>query len=133
MTIADDFNAWLALEHEAVWLYPIIGARFADLRPRANRSFEAHRDTRDALLARLQQLGATPISTELAYDVGPLKTPAQARKVAQRLEANICAACLKLAGDATGRTKTYAIRNLRKAAVAELTWGAAPQAFPGLP
>lgn len=129
----DDLNAWLALEHEAVWLYPVIGARFGDLRSRATRSFEAHRDTRDALLGRLQALGADPASTELSYRLGPLKSAKQARSAAQSIESRICAACLQLAGGSEAAVRTSAVKNLKKAALAEQTWGASPKAFPGLP
>lgn len=133
MTTVDALNAWLALEHEAVWLYPVIGAQFFDLRPRATRSFEAHRDVRDALLSRLQRLGVDPVATKLSYELGPMKTEKQARSTAQRVESHICAACLRLAGEAEAKTRTSAIKHLKRAALAEQTWGAAPSAFPGLP
>lgn len=133
MTTVDPLQAWLALEHEAVWLYPVIGARFDDLLDRATTSFEAHRDTRDGLLTRVRAAGAEPVGTRLAYDVGPLTTVAEAGTAAQALEASISAACLALAGEAEGDARTSAIRNLRRAALAELTWGAEPRAFPGLP
>lgn len=132
MTIAEDLNAWLALEHEAVWLYPIIGARFDGLLARATRSFEAHRDTRDALLGRLHKLGADPVSTQLSYGDAPT-SKTQATSAAQDLESRIAAGCLKLTGEAKGGTRKNAIKNLSKAAVASQTWGAAPRAFPGLP
>lgn len=132
MTIAQDLNAWLALEHEAVWLYPIIGARFEGLLPRATRSFESHRNTRDALLGRLQNLSTDPVSTQLSYGAAPT-SKTQATSTAQNLEIRISAACLKLTGEARGSTRKNAIKNLTKAAVASQTWGAAPRAFPGLP
>lgn len=133
MTTADALNAWLALEHEAVWLYPVIGARFPDLRSRATRSFEAHRDVRDALLSRLQRLGVDPVSTQLSYRLGQMKTDKLAGRTAQNIESRISAACLQLAGEAESRTRTYAIKHVKRAALAEQTWGAAPSAFPGLP
>lgn len=133
MSTAEDLNTWLALEHEAVWLYPVIGARFADLLPRATRSFEAHRDTRDALIGRLHDLGVDAVSTQLSYEPGLPTTDKQAKNAAQDLESRICAACLQLAGDSETTMRASAIKNLKKAALAELAWGATPQAFPGLP
>ncbi|MET0448060.1 MAG: DUF4439 domain-containing protein [Aeromicrobium sp.] len=133
MTPADALQAWLALEHEAVWTYPVLGARFDDLLDRATASFEAHRDTRDAVLARLRALDVEPVSTALTYDVGPLATAVEARAAAQTLEAAVSAACLALAGAAEDDGRAYAIRNLTRSAVAEMTWGAPPRAFPGLP
>lgn len=132
MTIAEDLNTWLALEHEAVWLYPIIGARFEGLRPRATRSFESHRNTRDALLGRLQKISTEPVSTRLSYGAAPTSR-AHATSAAQDLESRIAAACLQLTGEAGGSTRSYAIKNLHRAATASQTWGAPPRAFPGLP
>nr|MCW2728857.1 hypothetical protein [Aeromicrobium sp.] len=133
MTVPDALQAWLLLEHEAVWLFPVIGARRDDLVDPATVSFEAHRDTRDGLLARLQQLGVEPSAAELTYATGPLTTTAEARAAAQSLEARITAACLTLVGEAEGDLREHAVRNVRKAALAEQTWGAEPMAFPGLP
>lgn len=129
----DALQRWLALEHEAVWLYPVIGARFHDLTKSARASFESHRDVRDDVLARLRSQGVEPVGTELSYDVGPLKTPSDARKAALVLEASISAACLALVGVTEDAVRKHAIKNLTKSARAELTWGAKPQAFPGLP
>jgi hypothetical protein len=133
MTPTKALQAWLALEHQAVWLHPVLGARFDELRQRATVSFAAHRATRDAVIARLRALDAEPVRTRLAYDVGPLTTPDEARGAARTLEAEICAACLTLAGAVEDDTRAYAVTNLTRAALAELTWGAPPQAFPGLP
>jgi hypothetical protein len=134
MTTTKALQTWLAVEHEAVWLYPVLGARFDDLLDRATASFEAHRDTRDAVLARLRDLDAEPVSAQLTYDIGTVTTIDDARSAAQTVEATISAACLALAGVAEqDDTRTYAIRNLTRAALAELTWGAPPRAFPGLP
>lgn len=133
MTAAAQLNAWLALEHEAVWLYPLVGARFDDLLPQARASFETHRDTRDGLLRRLAALNVEPVSTQLTYGTSLPRTPARAERAAQDVESRIAAACLQLAGDSQGRLRAHAMKNLTKAALAELAWGGEPQAFPGLP
>jgi hypothetical protein len=133
MTSTEALQGWLALEHEAVWLYPIIGARFDAVASRARRSYGKHVDVRDGLLARLHQLEVEPAPTALSYDVSRLRTAAQARVAAQQVEREIAAACLTLAGDSSGDLRTYATAGLRRAALAELTWGGPPTAFPGLP
>ncbi|MCL3818872.1 DUF4439 domain-containing protein [Aeromicrobium wangtongii] len=133
MTPVEALQAWLALEHEAVWFYPVVGARRADLVDRASASFEQSRDVRDALESRLRALGAEPVDAELTYDVGPVTTSEQASAAAQSLEARIAAACVLLAGVADDGLRRYAVRGVTRAALAEQTWGAAPQAFPGLP
>jgi hypothetical protein len=133
MTPTEALQAWLALEHEAVWLYPVVGARVESLVKPARTSFAAHRDTRDALVGRLRSAGTSPVATALGYDVGPLTSAGQARTAAQSLEARISAALLTLAGVAQDDLRAYAVRALRTSALAEQTWGAAPKAFPGLP
>jgi hypothetical protein len=133
MTPREALQAWLALEHEAVWLYPVVGARVDSLVQPARASFASHRDVRDDLVGRLQTLGVTPVAAVLGYDVGPLTTPAEARAAAQSLERRISAAVLTLAGVAEGDLRAFAVAALRTSALAEQTWGAAPQAFPGLP
>jgi hypothetical protein len=133
MTPTESLQAWLALEHQAVWLHPVLGARFDELRQRATASFAAHRATRDAVIARLRSVDAEPVRTRLAYDVGPLTTADEARVAARTLEAEICAACLTLAGAAEDEARAHAVTNLTRAALAELGWGAPVRAFPGLP
>lgn len=132
MTPTDAVQGWLALEHEAVWLYPVIGARHDTLSRSARRSYDAHRNARDGLLARLNRAGAEPVAVALSYDVGSLKTAADARAVARRLERRIEAACLTLAGVSEADERASATASLRRAALAELTWGGRPAAFPGL-
>jgi hypothetical protein len=133
MTPIEAMQAWLALEHEAVWLYPVVGARVESLVKPARSSFSTHRDTRDALVGRLRSLGADPVSAGLAYDVGPLTSAGGARAAAQSLEARISGALLTLAGVAEGDLRAHAVAALRTSALAEQTWGAALAAFPGLP
>lgn len=133
MTPTEALQAWLALEHEAVWLHPVIGARFGDLLPPATEAFETHRDTRDALLRRLRADGVEPVANRLTYPTPSLTGRRRALRAARDLEARISAACLALAGVAEGDLRSYAIRGLTRAALAELAWGAEPKAFPGLP
>ncbi len=133
MTPVEALQAWLALEHEAVWFYPVVGARLDGLRERATSSFEAHRDIRDDLLGRLRDLQVEPVVAALAYEVGPIATAAEARAAAQRIESQVSAACLSLVGVAEGAVRTFAIENLTVSALATQTWGAEATAFPGLP
>ena len=132
MTSAEDIQDWLALEHEAVWLYPVIGARFSAVADRARASYGEHRDVRDRLLSRLHQMRVEPVATTLSYDVGRLRTRASAIEAARQVERSIAAACLTLTGDSTGELRVYATAGLHRAALAEITWGGRPEAFPGL-
>ena len=127
-----NLNPWLALEHEAVWLYPVIGARFNKVAKVARSSYNSHIATRDGLLARLRRDDVPPVITPLAYDVGPLRTAADAREVARRLERHIAAACLGLVGEVEGQDRAFVTAALRRTALAELSWGGHPSAFPGM-
>ncbi|MCL8253410.1 ferritin-like domain-containing protein [Aeromicrobium fastidiosum] len=75
MTPTEALQAWLALEHEAVWLYPVVGARLDALRDRATTSFEAHRDVRDDLVVRLRTRGVEPVSASLGLSLIHISAP----------------------------------------------------------
>jgi hypothetical protein len=62
-----------------------------------------------------------------------MDTPRRAEAAARRLEQAIAASCLTLAGIGQGDERAFANRALRRAALADLTWGGKPEAFPGLP
>jgi len=123
-------NAWLALEREAVWLYPLIGARVAATADTARASLSAHQRSRDRLLAELGTDNST--RARAAYEVPPLTNVEQAQDTARDLERRIQAACATAIGASAGSQRTLPLTGLRTAALAELTWGASPRAFPGL-
>jgi hypothetical protein len=133
MTSNEALRKWLALEHEAVWFYAQVGGRFSQVASTARTSYAAHVGVREVLLERLHRAGVDPVGTELAYDVGTLRTPADARKFARGVESRIAAACLTLVGVVEGDDRRFATSALRRAALAELTWGGRATAFPGLP
>lgn len=133
MTVDEAMQQWLALEHEAVWLLPVIGARFDGLVDTATTSYDAHRLVRDDLVARLRGAGVSPVPTRMSYGTRRLDTTNQARRAARDLEVRIAAACLALTRVGEGDTRAYGLKGLTRAALAELAWGARPDAFPGLP
>lgn len=123
---------WLALEHEAIWTYGLIGARFADLADGARAQDTAHRRTRDRLQARIRALGGRPVGPAPAYAVVDPADAAAGRALAQDVEARIAAACVRLVAVTTNRDRDHAVDGLRDAALAQVRWGAAPEPFPGL-
>jgi hypothetical protein len=125
-------QTWLALEHEAVWLYGQIGARVRDLAGDARASYDAHRTERDHLLAALHDAGATPAGPQLTYGDTLVSSAKQARAAAADLEDRICAACVTVVGVAGGAGRTRAVAGLRAAALSAVDWHADPQPFPGL-
>lgn len=120
---------WLALEREAVWFYPYAGARVDEIADRARDSLTAHRTQRDALLGVVEDDSTRPAAS---YDVGPITTVAEAEAAAQSLERRIQAACLTLIRVSGRADRDDALTGVRRAAIAEITWGATPRAFPGL-
>lgn len=120
---------WLELEREATWFYPFVQARVPDVEDLARASAAAHVATRDGLLARIAD--DTTVA-RAGYDVGPLESADDARTAAQSLERRIQAACMAVVEASLTQDRSFAIRGLRAAAVAEMRWGATAQAFPGL-
>ncbi|MCW2749419.1 MAG: hypothetical protein JWR83_529 [Aeromicrobium sp.] len=133
MTSDEALQKWLALEHEAVWFYAEVGGRFDALSATARTAYDAHVAVREALLDRLHRAGVEPVATALAYGIGKLSKADDARKIARGLESRIAAACLTLVGLVEGADREFATASLRRAALAELTWGSRASAFPGLP
>jgi len=123
---------WLELEHEAVWTYALIGARFPDLAERARTTQSAHRRTRDRLVRRVAALGGRPVPTLATYAVTDPSDAAAALTLAQDVEARISAACVRLVAVSRDRDRDRAVDGLRAAATTRLRWGAVPEPFPGL-
>lgn len=125
----EELQRWLALEHEAVWLYGLIGGRFDDLRDGAATSWNEHRATRDRLTELIRRHGESPVGPALSYGT-PIAIRGRARAAARALEQRIATASLVLTADASLRR--FAVARLRTAARSAVTWGARPHAFPGL-
>lgn len=120
---------WLELEREATWFYPLVQARVPVVDNLARASAATHVATRDGLLARIAD--DTTVARP-SYDVGPLESADDARTAAQSLERRIQAACMAVVEASLTQDRSFAIRGLRAAAVAELRWGGTARAFPGL-
>ncbi|MGA8851714.1 MAG: DUF4439 domain-containing protein [Aeromicrobium sp.] len=121
--------AWLALEREAVWFYPFVGARVPDVADRARSAARAHAVTRDRLLGSVVDDTTT---VQPSYDVGTIDTEANASSAARRLEQRIQAACLAVVAASTGDDREVAVSGLRTAATDELGWSGRARAFPGM-
>lgn len=123
----------LALEHEAVWVYGFLGARVPAVKEKARDSFDAHRVSRDRLIALLDAASLSQPAPLTGYSVQDVKTPAQAARVARALEDKGAAAWLTVIGTSEGKDRRFALGMLRRAALAGIAWGGRPTAFPGLP
>jgi hypothetical protein len=123
-------QAWLALEHEAVWLYGVIGGRVDDVSDAAHRAWSRHRNTRDKLIALIGALDARPAAPAMGYEPTHIDTENQARAAAQSVEDRIARSCVNALASAPDRRRAAA--GLRTAAATAARWGGEPQAFPGL-
>jgi hypothetical protein len=123
-------QAWLALEHEATWLYGVIGGRVDDLDDRARRAWNRHRDARDALIAVLHAAGAQPVPAAFGYEPTQIDSTERASAAAQSVEDRIASACMATLASATDRKR--ALDGLLASATEAVAWGASPHAFPGL-
>ena len=126
----ESWQTWLAIEHEAVWLYGLIGGRIDDLADTARVAWNRHRDTRDWLTATIRAKGAEPDGPLVSYQEAAVDSAADARRVAETIEAKVEIAALACISDAAHRPDVVAA--LRAAARAAASWGARPTAFPGL-
>jgi hypothetical protein len=126
----ESWQIWLAIEHEAVWLYGLIGGRIDDLADAARSAWNRHRDTRDWLTANIRDGGAEPDGPLLGYREAAVNSVSDARRAAQTIEAKVEIAALACLSGAAHRPDVVAA--LRAAARAAATWGARPTAFPGL-
>jgi len=123
-----DLDHVLALEHEAVWTYGLIGGGFATLRDAADVSFAEHRTERDRLLGAVDD----PVPPQVAYAPTTLADEAAARERAQDVEQRLAAAWAAVVGTARGRDREEALERLTAAETARLSWGGSSVAFPGL-
>ncbi len=121
--------AWLSLEREAVWFYPLAGARVPALAERARRAATAHRAVRDRLVGLVSD---DTTRAEAAYDVGRIDDRGDAERIAVSLERRIQQASLAAVRTSTPESRPFALAGLRTAALAELTWGGHARPYPGL-
>lgn len=129
----------LAAEHAAVYGYGVVGGVLAvttsqdsPLEALATSAYGDHRTRRDALVARLVALGATPVASRPAYALPfPVHTTTACRRLARLLEDR----CAALYADAVAGTelggRRFTAEALRSCAVRAVDWGAEPVAFPG--
>ena len=70
MTGADALNVTLAVEHQAIYAYAVVGAHAdAAAAPLARSAYSAHQGWRDRLTALITAAGGTPVPAEAAYTI----------------------------------------------------------------
>jgi len=128
----------LAAEHAAVYVYGVLGAQTSQsaqptLYTRVTSAFVTHRARRDALIARIGQLGGDPVAASPAYAVpADLASAERVDAVALKLETACAATYAYAVASTTGQDRSWATTALLDAAAREVGYGGRPQPFPGL-
>jgi hypothetical protein len=137
LTVRSVLSDLLRDEHAAIYAYGVLGARLDDRRRKVARAaFDAHRAARDALRARLLQLGAEADGPAPAYDV-MVDTVAQALALAVRIEEHLSVRWRDLVGTTDDvALRRFAVQGLQDAAVRAALWRRAAgqranEPFPG--
>ncbi|MET9272699.1 ferritin-like domain-containing protein [Kribbella sp. NPDC003557] len=134
MNQVEALQAALAGEHAALYGVGVAGGKLSGARFRAaNETFESHRDNRDRLSALLVAAGETPVAAEPAYDLPrAVVNTATASGLILVIEQRIAAVYGDLVEAAEQpAVRAFAIESLLAAASNQLSWGGAPQPFPG--
>ena len=138
MTPVEAMQAALAGEHAAVYVYGVVGGRVSvstetDLWSRVRTAYTLHRGRRDQLVSMLRTAEAEPVASEVSYD---LPTPATSTEeltaAALLLEQRCSAVYADMVGSTSGANRQWALEALEDAAVRSLSFGAEPDAFPGI-
>lgn len=139
MSTVDALQRTLAAEHAAVWIYGLLGGRTSrsaapDLYARIEEAYLVHRARRDELGDALAALGEVPVAAGATYE-SPGRTDTAARVVAaaRAVEHACTETYAALVAESVGDHRRWAVAALADAAVRELGFGAAPDAFPGAP
>ena len=136
MTAAKAAEQALAIEHEAVYAYGVVGGVLEPGSAESGRAldgYEAHRARRDRLEDVIQELGGEPVPAEPGYVLpAPVTDASSAARLARRVEDRSAVAYAQLVGTSAGSVRADAVDWLSDAATRGLSWGAAPTAFPGL-
>ncbi|MBA3782483.1 MAG: DUF4439 domain-containing protein [Nocardioides sp.] len=139
MTLLDSLQTTLAGEHAAVYLYGVLGAQTPQsLEPALYEAlvegYRRHRGHRDQLTGYVTEAGGVPVAAAAAYALpAQLANADQVRRSAIGVEESCAATYSSLVANSVRAQRRWAIIALTDAAVRQLSFGGAPQDFPGAP
>jgi hypothetical protein len=131
-------QAALAGEHAAVYVYGVLGGRTSlttepDLANKVRAAYDIHRGRRDQLTAMVRAAKATPVASEVSYDLpNAARTPPQLTEAALELEQRCTAVYADMVGSTSGANRQWALEAINDAAVRQLGFGGQAQTFPGI-
>ena len=138
MTPLEALQQTLAGEHAAVYVYGVLGGRASSFRrrPLANRlasAYTTHRGRRDQLTAMVRAAHGDPVAPALSYQLpNPGRTTRQLSTTALVVERRCAGVYAAAVGSTSQADRQWAIDALADAAVRQLSFGGAPDAFPGV-
>ena len=139
MTVVEALQRALAAEHQAVYLYEYAGGRAASyagkgLAKRLYGAWSDHQELRTWLETTVSGLGAHPVAAELVYPTPNVTTVQKAKSVAKRAERDCLIAWLEVvaAADPGSEIRSHALTCYSQAGLRGVSFGARPQALPGL-
>jgi uncharacterized protein DUF4439 len=139
MSPVESLQHALAGEHAAVYLYGVLGGRVPasqqpDLAARLAAGYATHRGRRDQLTAMVRAAGGVPVAAEVSYRLpNPCRTPGQLRAAALEVERRCAAVYAATVAGTARRERAWAAEALADGAVRQLSFGGAPQPYPGMP
>lgn len=138
----DVLQAALAAEHAALHVYGVLGGRLSaydDASATATlalvtAAYALHRGRRDQLRTMVRGLAGDPVAAEVGYTLRtPALTQEQIREEARLVESACADVFARAVAGTVEDARQWASDALTDAAVRGLGFGAAPEAYPGLP
>jgi len=139
MTPLESLQESLAGEHAAVYVYGVLGARVSQskepsLAAQLTAAYTAHRGRRDQLVALVRLAHGDPVAAALSYSLpNTAGTAAELRHAALVTEQRCSAVYAQLVASTSGTDRQWALRALDDSAVRQLSFGARPSPYPGIP
>lgn len=130
--MSETLRAALAGQYAAIYAYGRAGGRLRSDQDVALAQLSRHRTDRDQLRAWLIADGQTPEPPAPAYEIPlPLQTDQQARDLLAGVQLRLIPVLVELLSDQTDQSRRrWAVRAVRRSALAAQGWGAPGQAFP---
>jgi len=139
VTPLEALQATLAGEHAAVYVYRALGGRVPGstapvLAAALASAYTTHRGRRDQLIAMVGEAGGDPVAADISYALpNASRTPSQLASGALVTEQRCAEVYAQMVGSTAQADRQWAIEALTDAAVRQLSFGGAPEAFPGVP
>ena len=139
MTPLEALQRALAGEHAAVYVYGVLAGRVSmsrqpTLATALGTAYAAHRQRRDELTAMVSAAGGEPVAAEVSYRLpNASRTASQLTSAALVIERRCAAVYADTVGSTSRAERRWAVEALTDAAVRQLSFGGAPESFPGVP